>query len=121
MLACFSYTRLRSYGIHNQEIGNLLADQLSLEEEDAVQAELQELQKQSVSPPALLLMSCVARPFQVAKQVELKELPSVPTEQPILVNSPGEYHIPPLCETCYLSRSMTEAFRERRQQVAVPS
>lgn len=53
--------------------------------------------------------------------MELKELPSVPTEQPILVNSPGEYHIPPLCETCYLSRSMTEAFRERRQQVAVPS
>ncbi|KIM66299.1 hypothetical protein SCLCIDRAFT_86976, partial [Scleroderma citrinum Foug A] len=33
---------------YQQEIGNLLADQLSLEEEDAVQAELQELQKQSV-------------------------------------------------------------------------
>lgn len=56
---------------YQQEIGNLLANQLSLEEEDAVQAELLELQKQSV-----------------AKQVELTALPRVPTEPPILVYSP---------------------------------
>ncbi|KAI6108427.1 Snf7 family [Pisolithus croceorrhizus] len=54
----------REYQLH-QEIGNLLANQLSVDDEEAVQEELRQLQVQSTRP-------------------ELHaELPSVPVEQPV--------------------------------------
>jgi len=48
---------------YQREISNLLANQLTLEEEDAVQAELLELQAASLEPPML---------------------PSPPKEQPVV-------------------------------------
>ncbi|KAI6031656.1 hypothetical protein PISMIDRAFT_38463, partial [Pisolithus microcarpus 441] len=56
---------------YQMEIGNLLANQLSVDDEEAVQEELRQLQVQSVSLPR-------------RTQPELHaELPSVPVEQPV--------------------------------------
>ncbi|KAG6381077.1 Snf7-domain-containing protein [Boletus reticuloceps] len=72
------YQRVRHFGslgcLHElslyfhiiQEISNLLANQLTLEEEDAVQAELLELQAASLEPPIQSM------------------LPSAPKEQPVV-------------------------------------
>jgi len=51
---------------YQREIGNLLANQLTLEEEDAVQAELLELEAANLEPPI--------QPM----------LPSAPKEQPVV-------------------------------------
>ncbi|TFY71438.1 hypothetical protein EVG20_g1563 [Dentipellis fragilis] len=54
---------------YQKELGDMLSNNLSLDEEDAVQAELEELQKQAVQLPAA--------PEQPVK------LPSVPTTEPV--------------------------------------
>ncbi|KAL4069705.1 Snf7 family [Scleroderma yunnanense] len=59
---------------YQREIGNLLASQLSEEEEDAVQAELRELQNQSMA--------------EHVEPIFHEVLPSVPKERPVLVKSP---------------------------------
>ncbi|KAH7928513.1 hypothetical protein BV22DRAFT_1004689 [Leucogyrophana mollusca] len=52
---------------YQREVGDLLANQLTLDEEDAVQAELRELQAQAVRLPIVQV-----------------ELPSAPTTQPVV-------------------------------------
>ncbi|KAF8560256.1 hypothetical protein OG21DRAFT_1518824 [Imleria badia] len=60
---------------YQREIGNLLANQLTLEDEDAVQAELLELQAEHLEPPI--------QPM----------LPSAPKEQPVAHKTEGDpYH-----------------------------
>jgi len=78
---------------YQREIGDLLANRLTLEEEDAVQAELLELQ---------------AVTLEQAEPVPYDKLPSVPTEQPTVAET-EEHRIP-----------VVPVEEDLRRRVAVP-
>lgn len=68
--------------IFAQEIGEMLSNNLTLDEEDAVQTELESLQAELVSIVANF--SAIVNDFcQLAEEPQLEKLPDAPTDLPI--------------------------------------
>lgn len=97
----------------------MLSNNLTLDEEDAVQAELRELQADVVSQALLMNLFCSISfllQIQESRPEKQIELPTVPTSEPVTIQPDGNVlHHLPIRDTSHRPLEQEEPEREQNR------